>query len=468
MILPAFGLLLFLVIWVAVLQRWQRGIVMLLAYLPFAGVVTLSLYPLSYPVLFKDFYFVIPTYLTYWIARRERLSAEVVPSSVRFAMLALAAMVLLQSFNPQVDDLLVAAIGAKVWLFYLPMVFLSFELIQSRSDLIRILRLMVAITWIPCSIGILEWVASMTYGYQETMYAIYGAAAEGATQNFVYFDVGGEIFRIPSTFTFVTQYFGYALAMMVPAYALSRLEDSLSWRRFSNITLWLAVLAAFMSGARAAYLLVPLMLFVTYFWESGLKGALKIVFMLPPAALAALFFAGIDPTLLLSSMKILFLTYSDSVAAQGLLDAINIAPLGMGAGMNTGPARYAMVDPTSFIGIENYYAKVVVELGVIGLLIVVALFAILIRYGYAIQRNLHDPGLRSTATAILAFIVTIVLSSFKGWQIDLDPINVYFWMFAGFLFKLEHLDRPSPVLADAKEKASAVHGVRQRRMQGPA
>ena len=35
----------------------------------------------------------------------------------------------------------------------------------------------------------------------------------------------------------------------------------------------------------------------------------------------------------------------------------------------------------------------------------------------------------------------MALNSFKGWQIDLDPINVYFWVFAGFLLKLGYLDR---------------------------
>ncbi len=453
MILPVLVVLLVLVFWFVILQHWQRGVVMLLVYLPFAGAVTLSLYPESYPVLFKDFFFVVPAYLAFWLARREMSPAAKVPPTVRVAMLTLATLVLLQSFNPNLENMMVAAIGSKVWLFYLPLLFLAFELIQSNEDLVRLLRLMVVITWLPCTVGILEWLASMTFGFQETMYAIYGEAAEGATQHFVIFDIGGQFFRIPSTFTFVSQYFGYTLAMLVPAFALSKLDDSMFWRRFASATLWLAVLAAFMSGARAAFLFVPLLLSLTYWLEGWFKGIPKVAFILTPIFFLSLYIAGIDPTKLFDMVRELFLTYSDSIAREGLLDALEIAPFGTGTGMNTGPARYALDNSESFIGIENYYAKAVIELGVVGLLVVVVLFFLLAKHGYKIHSQLRDKRLRSAASVILAFIVTMELSGFKGWQIDLDPINVYFWMFAGILLKLKYLDRPSQMPAEIAHAA---------------
>lgn len=456
MILPMLGVLLVFIFWFAILKRWQRGVVMLLAYLPFAGVVTLSFYPESYPILFKDFFFVIPAYLAFWTVGRDKSSPVRVPQAVRFAMLALAVLVLAQSFNPELENLMVAAIGAKIWLFYLPLVYLAFELIRTRDDLVRLLRLMVALTWVPCTVGIVEWVASMSFGYQETMYAIYGDAAEGATQNFAVFSVGGEFYRIPSTFTFVAQYFAYTLAMVVPAYALSRLDDSGFWRQVGWATMWLAVLASFMSGARAAYLFMPMLLFFIYGLERGFTGAFKIAIMLPPVLFAALYFAGISPGALFDLMRELLFMYSSDIAVQGLEDAIDIAPLGTGTGMNTGAARYALADPESMIGIENYYAKAVVELGVIGLMAVVGLFIALLVRGYGIQRGLRDPGLRSCAIAILAFLAMMVLNSFKGWLIDLDPINVYFWLFAGILLKLGHLEATQPT-ANTRETATPRH-----------
>ena len=457
MIFLVVGFFLTLTLWGVILRRWQRGVFMLLAYLPFAGVVTLLMYPSPLPTLFKDFFLVIPAYLAFLLTRKNGVSQGHVPVPIILAMLALAALVLLQSFNPDVANWMVAAIGAKVWLFYLPLLFLAFAMVKSREDLIRLLRLMVAIAWIPCAIGIVQWIASMTFGYQATMTAFYGAAAEGATQGFASFDVGGTFFRIPSTFTFVAQYFGYTLAMIVPAYALMKMDPSEKWRRFSSATFWLVILASFMSGARSAYLFVPILLALIYLLEGKFIGVVKIAVMLPLALLAAMSIAGIDPVMMFNMILELALNYSDEIAKQGLLDAIATMPLGMGTGMNTGPARYAFDDPISFIGIENYYAKVVYELGIAGLVIVVSLFLILISHGYRIHHRIQGAGLRSCSAAILAFIITMALNSFKGWQIDLDPVNVYFWVFSGFLLKLGYLDKLSKVPTKVRQTTSKVH-----------
>lgn len=447
-----------LMLWGFILQRWQRGVVLLLAYLPFAGVVTLALYPSPLPILIKDFFFIIPAYLAFLWTRRGGVAEQRLPGSILIAMLALTALVFVQSFNPSLANWMVAAIGAKVWLFYLPLTWLAFVLLKSREDLVRVLRLLVAIAWIPCIVGIVQWIASMIFGYQATMTAFYGAAAAGVTQQFAIFNVGGDFFRIPSTFTFVTQYFGFTLAMIIPAYALMKMDTSGKWHRFSTATLWLVILASFMSGARAAYLFVPVLLVLIYSLEGQLKGAIKIALMLPLALLTTIYITGIDPIKMFNLMQELTENYSDDIAQQGLLDALASAPFGTGTGMNTGPARYAFDDPNAFIGIENYYAKAVVELGAMGLVVVVAIFAVLAIRGYKIHRRIKDAGLRSSSAALLAFIVTMALNSFKGWQIDLDPINVYFWVFAGFLLKLPYLENSVQVNAgNRRETAEERH-----------
>ena len=452
MILLVLGIFLIFGLWGIIFRRWQSGVVMLLVYMPFAGVVTLSLYPSPLPTLFKDIFFVIPAYLAFFLTRKNETVREYVPGTVLIAMLALAEMVFIQSANSGVANWMVAVIGAKVWLFYLPLLFLAFAMLESIEDLITLFRLMVVIAWIPCCVGIVQWIASMTFGYVATMTAFYGEAAQGATQGFVSFDVGGSIFRIPSTFTFVTQYFGFTLGMIVPAYALMNMDTSEKWRRIATVTFWLVILASILSGARAAYLFVPILIALIYSLEGKLGGMLKVTIMLPVAMLMAMSIAGINPIKMFDMSQELFLNYSDEIAQKGLLDAIQIAPFGTGTGMNTGPARYAFADPDSFIAIENYYAKAVIELGIAGLVVVVALIIILMVHGYRIHRQIQDAGLRSCSAAFLAFIIMMTLNSFKGWQIDLDPINVYFWVFSGFLLKLEYLDKLVQVSSDTGQQ----------------
>ena len=437
----------FLAIWGTIFHRWQRGVYLLLIYLPFAGAVTLALFPSSLPKLYKDLFFVIPTYIAGYMAYmvHKKTKYAHMPGLVVVFMISLAVIVCAQMFNPFVANWMVAAIGAKVWLFYLPLFFVGFAMIRDYDDLVKILRVMVTIAWIPCAIGITQWLGSMTFGYRETMQAFYGPAAAGATQNFTRFYVGASFFRIPSTFSFVAQYFGYTLAMIVPVYALMRMDPLPKWRRFSRITLSFVILASFLSGARTAYVFIPILLLLIYLIDKGPVGVMKAAVIISLLVLATLQIAGIDPVALFQMMFRLTLHYSDVIAYRGLVDAIANAPLGLGTGMNTGPARFAFYDPRSFIAFENYYAKAVYELGIPGLLIVIGLFLTLIVLGYKAHRNLQDPGLRSCSAAILAFVITMALNSFKGWQIDLDPINVYFWVFTGILFKLEYLGHDTTV-----------------------
>jgi O-antigen ligase len=114
--------------------------------------------------------------------------------------------------------------------------------------------------------------------------------------------------------------------------------------------------------------------------------------------------------------------------------------LGHGTGTNTGAARYAIDRPELFFSIENFYAKVAFELGIAGLLLVCVLFAVLIWQGWKAQKKIQDAGLRSCAASLTAFLIVLTLYSFKGSFIDLDPLNVYFWLFAGLLARLPTLD----------------------------
>ncbi|MHB1407222.1 MAG: hypothetical protein ACYCV0_16745, partial [Desulfitobacteriaceae bacterium] len=171
----------------------------------------------------------------------------------------------------------------------------------------------------------------------------------------------------------------------------------------------------------------------------SLAGGMRMVAMIPILLIAALSISGIEFGKLYNEMSYLVPHYASEAAYALLAHAIIQAPLGMGTGMNTGAARYAFANPNAFMAFENYYAKAVNELGIPGLIIVGLLFISLIVYGYKAHRRIHDKKLRACSAALLAFIITMAINSFKGWQIDLDPINVYFWLFSGILLKLPYL-----------------------------
>ncbi len=458
--LTAVGFLALSIFYLMILVRWQRGIYGLLIYLPFSGLVTLALYPwegpaLLNPVLYKDWLFVLPAYFGFLAAvvmRRERFPRLArLPSRL---LIALSVLVIAQTANPHVANFLMALIGAKVWLLYIPLYFLAAALLISRRQLIFLLRLMLIVAIVPCAIGITEFALGRLYGHQTVMTTIYGTLAPEAQQGFGVYEVGGGLLPrgTPSTFTFVTQFFGYLLSMLAACYAVWRADPSPRWRRLGHTMLILVALNALLTGARTAFIFVPLVLFLAFGLDRGLRGLLQAIALAGGMLGGALVLLSMRAVGLFEHVADLFVAYAQGTAYELLVRALGSAPLGNGTGTNTGPARYALPDPASFTALENYYAKAVYELGIPGFLLIVALFGTLIWQGFRMRGRLQDPALRPYVAALLAFFIAIALNSFKGWLMDLDPINVNFWIFAGVMAKLPDLDTHA-------KRASAARGV---------
>jgi hypothetical protein len=437
------GIATFTAICIISLRRWRYSVDILLAALPFSGVPIVLLYsapmPVS-PVLFKDILLVLPVYLVFFLFHRRQSRLPLIPAAFRVNLIVFAAAVCIYVFAPGVSNWSVAAIGAKVWLFYVPMLFIAFEYVRNTSDLRRLLKIQAVIGWIPCLIGIAEWMSSVAFGYRQTMTMLYGDAASSVTQEFASFTAGGTIYRIPSTFSFSTQYFGYTLVLVVTAYVLGRLEADKKRQWFAQATLCLAIVASLLSGIRASFVFIPLLLVTIYMFDRRLAGTAVVALVLPLLMGGTLLLGRLDPSATFSLVQQLFGTYAENTAYGMLEQALTTTPMGAGIGMNTGAARYALSGTESFLPLESYYAKAVREMGVLGLILIVALFVICMATGLSIHRRLTDKGLRGCAAAITAFIFIMALNSFKGWQMDLDPINVYFWVFTGILFKLPYVE----------------------------
>jgi len=448
--LVAVGGLIFALSYVVILARWRFGIYGLLIFLPFAGMVTLALYPwagppILNPVLYKDWLFVLPAYIGFLaslVLERERLPRLGRLPSV--LLIAFSVLVLAQMANPGVQNALMALIGAKVWLFYVPLFPITLVMVRSRRELIFLLRLLVALAIVPCAVGMGEFALGQIYGHETVMQAVYGTMAPEARPGFGVYEVGGGLLPrgTPSTFTFVTQFFGYLVSMLVACYAVWRADPSPRWRRFGHYMLIVVALNALLVGARSAFVFVPFLLLLVYGLDLGHRGLLRAGALIGGIIGGAVLMMRMGIVGLFEHVAELFVVYAGETAYGGLVQALVAAPLGAGTGTNTGPARYSFSDPASFAAIENYYAKAAYELGILGLLLVWTLFFTLIRHGLKTRRQLADPGLRACAAALVAFLITMALNNFKGWLIDLDPINVYFWVFVGLLAKLTYLDAP--------------------------
>ncbi len=427
-------------------RGWRGAFIGLLLYVPFAGVVTLVLYPWTPALVLKDVLFVLPAYIGFlaWaVTHRESLRG--LPAALCSLMIILTAVVLAQMANPGVADLPMGLIGLKIWLFYLLLFVLAFAFVASVQDLFRLFRLLVVLAVVPSAIGVIEAISVHVGDYEFVMRAIYGEMAAPITQGFRQFDIGaGKLARIPSTFTFVFQFFCYTLAMLVPCYALWRRDPSSWWRRLAGGALVVTTLASFLSGARYAFASVPLLLGLMLALDRGIAGLARGVTYTACVLFAALAILGIGGGALYEHVAELGVDYAEGTAYGSLMQALVAAPLGAGTGTSTGAARHAFgepdASPESYLVFENYYAKAAYELGVPGLLVVIALYLALGFVGFRSHRLVRTGPLRACSAALVSFLLVVMLMGLKGYLIDLDPINVYFWIFAGVLAKLPLLE----------------------------
>jgi len=424
------------------LCNWRWSVYGLLIYLPFAGIPILAMYPSKTPLLFKDLFFVIPAYLGFvamYVFRREPIRFSGVPV---WLMGGFGAVVCVQLFNPNLNNWLVGLIGVKVWLFYIPLYLLGYHLINTKEELVKLTKIFLVVSVIPCLIGIVQ--AILVYmGYDYVVYQLYGNRAAAATQNFFQFNLpgGGFLRRLPSTFQFVTQYYGYIMSMLPLAAAMWMIKKGKS-RIYLGVFLAILIsLAGFVSGARRAFLLIPVFWLLFSLFSGGLSSITRSIVITAIAVLLTLNILGAQLSGIYEPIRELTVLYSRTTVTKDFIEAVKTAPVGIGTGMSTNPARHAFSNPSQFRWFsENYYAKAVYELGIGGLLILVVLFLGILMRGHSTCRVLQDPVLRVFSAAFLAYFVVIMIDSAKAQPLDIDPVNVYFWLFAGLLAKLRSLD----------------------------
>jgi O-antigen ligase len=421
------------------LRAWRWSIVGLLVFLPFSGIAIILTYPhTEVAVLAKDFLFVIPAYLGFVLNRWRKGwtfgGAPVLP-------IAMLAFLVLVDTVPQLSHPLVALIGAKVWLMYIPLMFLGYYLVDSGAQLLGLLRMISLVAVIPAAIGTVE--AGLLYtGHTATVYALYGPAAAAVTQQFVDFSYGNgmHILRVPSIFSSAAQYFDFVSSMVVVSFAWWRLSSS-------SLALGIALLmlvASLTSGIRAAFVLTPLLLLLLAYFggRQAHTGVVALVFVFAVAS-----------TLFVTSQSLAVFSFAADTGSaeftQGFVSGIPMAaqhaPLGFGTGAATGASSSyglngaTVTSPYDQSFSESGWVKAITELGIPGLVVLAFLFLWILGRAFQQRRLIDDPGIRAAAGSLIAFLIWVAIYMTKGPVLDLDPINVYFWLFAGLLFRLPTL-----------------------------
>lgn len=431
---------------------WRLSVLGLLVFLPYSGLLIIAAYPDTGPAtLSKDFLFVIPAYVGFaGVQLLRQPNAHVVGFPLGI-VLGFVALVVAQLLNPALPSVIVGLIGTKVWLMYIPLAYLGYHLVHTKADLRRVLFVMCAAAVIPAGVGIVEGIIINT-ARADIVYAWYGSAAGAVTQNFA--DVGGTtatISRVPSTFSFVAQYYLFTISMVAVTYGYWRgfLTYSQRTAGVGALLFMLVVFAAVLSGARGAILAVPAMV-VTMLLLDGISIRalvwLPLVVTTALAGAAAVF--GTNVAALISDVWAHGVSELIVNTVQGFQTGLSQTLVGYGPGVDTVAARYGLelFNPYDLIGgvlQESWWVKLVLELGVAGLLVGALMLVTIFTRAISVHRRLRDPQLRSVSAGIVTLIGFVLVFNFKASYLDLDPTNVYFWFLVGILLRLPSLDRGS-------------------------
>ncbi len=437
-----------------------------LIYMPLSGSVTYALGSSPLLQLAKDGFYIPALFGVIQYCRREKLPVLIPRQMVAPVgiLLGLCLMTLLvvnggQQLNPapRGQPILMGILGLKVLMGYMPLVVCAYYLLRDRRDLLFLMRLTVMMILACCALAFVQYVLLKT-GYCPGTRFAQGPELYRASLNARCF-VGGALLytpqfnqiRLPGTFVAPWQWGWFLISGAFLAFATAFSDPRAQWRTAGLISLASVFIMAVLSGQRVALILVPAV-FITLLVLTGQVVNLKR--FIPGAAVlgAVLGYAALrNPDILSRRVESLQSRWEASPPHLFILEQFQRSLnhqdlLGNGLGRATNAAR--TLGDTELI--ETYYPKLLYEIGVLGTLTFLVLVTMLTVLTFWAYRSTRDRTLRSYGAALWLFVLFISYNTYY-YPLDVDPVAVYYWFFAGVVLKLPELERQERLEATAAQ-----------------
>ncbi len=408
---------------VTVVRRPQRGLLLLVALAPFDGLLAVVPAP-SLVAGWKEF-LVLATLGATFVGPAESRAPSDRRRTPPWAP-AVVGLVVLGLLSAVVVGGLQAVIGMKVVFFYLLVALIVWRCPLSameRDRLVSVLMLTAALT---ATIGIGQQVAGA-----ERLNAL------GYEYNTAIRFTGGFL-RSFSTFN---QPFGFGFYLMLVL--LIGIPVALS-----NVHRW---------RNRAFLASVPLLAlamgftFVRGAWLGAAVGLGYLGFTRYPALLLAIPLALVALLYLPTDVSAPALSWSSSgerVASwQERISQVKENPLGLGVGASGSASEKVaqLQGGDEYYQPDNYYFKIVLELGVIGLWFFVLLLISAFGAARATAARLEGPD-AALVDGVAATVVAAGVASIVATYFEIFPLDMLFWLFSGVVVTLA-AEHPRPVTA---------------------
>ena len=434
-------------------------------YVPFAGTVTYLLGGNAILQLAKDGFYV-PAVVALWQKCREQNLPFIIPTGIKkplFILLALCICTLLfingmQQFNPPPPPLFktppksmplgMGILGLKVFMGYIPLMTCAYYLIRNKKDFLFVSRVQVVLILVCCLLGVVQY-ALLVVGICPGTRGAVGVDLFKATLSARCFIGGALVFspsqgmiRLPGTFVAPWQWAWFLISSTFFTFGTGFSDPSAKWRIVGLLSLAAVFVNAVISGQRIALALVPVCLILLLLLTGQFANLKRFIPIFGGLVLVLTIAIASNPAVVQERLDSFIDRWNASPPYEFITQQFEEVshntknPFGNGLGKATNSAR--IMGPTKLV--ETYYPKVMYEVGILGVLGFLGLVTTLTITGFKTYRKVKNRNFRGYGAALWVFILFISYNTYY-YPLDVDPVAVYYWFFAGVLFKLPEIDK---------------------------
>lgn len=423
-------------------------------YVPFSGTVVYALGGSAILQLAKDAMYIPAMVSVFQFCRRKNLPF-LVPKSIKLPFLllvTLSGMTLLlvnapQQFGSGESAIPMGILGLKTLFGYLFVIPCIYYLIRNRDDLYFLLRIQVVLITVACSLGLIQYLMLKTgvcRGTVGTGSELFKASLEARCfvgGSLLYTPQHGQI-RLPGTFVAPWQWGWFLISSAFFSFGTAFSDRSPVWRAVGLGSMVIVAVMSVLSGQRIALMLVPVsvgVLAILTGQVANLKRFLPIGIIL---GLILTYLVIRNPDLVAARVESFQGRWKASPPHAFITEQLHWSIeqqegiLGRGVGRATNAARiFGKVEL-----VETYHPKVLFEIGFMGLASVMLLYTILTIATFKAYRTTKEKNLRGYAASMWVFVLFISYFPYY-YPLDVDPVNVYYWLAAGIALKVPEIDK---------------------------
>jgi len=445
----------------------RLGLWLFLIYLPFGGTISYSIadiyravdsrvtYTIDYALfhLAKDFVY-FPALVGAIASSQSFQKLQFIAKPLFWAIGILYGACLLtlllvnlpqQLQAPQSFSVLAGLISIKILIGYTPLLVCGYYLIRHLKDLYWLNRLLIILTLICCGLSFIQYYLllqgicpgnSVLSDYAATRATLLARCFVGGS---LLYNPERGLIRLPGTFVAPWQWAWFLIANSFFVYGASISDPSRRWRSLGWLCIGVILATTMITGQRVALLCVPIILLILFAFSESNKKQLLL-------KLAIIILLG---ALIVNNLEIVREQFHD------LIGRWNYSPphkfvfgqlqwvfdkqdgwLGYGLGRATNSARRL---GTTLL-IETFYAKLLYEMGWLGLLAFLSVISWLVVLTFKAYRSLQNSSLRRLGLCWWMFILFLGYNTYY-YPLTVDPVAVYYWFIGGVMLKLPELDK---------------------------